>query len=197
MLFDCMVHTWTATEIQKMQNVLDNAYRWIWNHKRGLAKLRMQKEHVNAYEIRGQLGIASMLTKIATRTLSRIGHILCMPNERPTKRIILGTWDHEPDVRGGLKRGTLWYWRKLLGEAGIDWTNTENLSRNRKRWISLVKKRGRFLIDWAEKMRLTGKHDPKPPRAQSPEQTEKAEGFTCRWEGCTRVCRSKGGLTQH
>ena len=60
----------------------------------------------------------------------------------------------------------------------------------------MVKKRERFLIDW-EEMRLTGKHDPKPPRAQSPEQTEKAEGFTCRWEGCTRVCRSKGGLTQH
>ena len=108
-LFDCMVHTWTATEIQKMQSVPDNAYRWIWNHKRGLAKLRMQKEHVDAYEIRGQLGIASMRTKIETRTLSRIGHILHMPNERPTKRIILGTWENEPEVRGGLKRGTLWY----------------------------------------------------------------------------------------
>ena len=52
---DCTVHTWTATDIQEMQSVPDNAYRWIWNHNRGLAKLRMQKEHVNAYEIRGQL----------------------------------------------------------------------------------------------------------------------------------------------
>ena len=107
MLFDCMVHTWTATDIQKMQSVPDNANRWIWNHKRGLAKLRMQKEHVNTYEIRGQLGIASMRAKIETRTLSKIGHILRMPNERPTKRIILGTWDHEIEVIGGMKRGTL------------------------------------------------------------------------------------------
>ena len=35
----------------------------------------------------------------------------------PTKRIILGSWDHEPEVIGGLKRGTLWYWRKLLGKS--------------------------------------------------------------------------------
>ena len=139
-----------------MQSVPDNAYRGIWNHKRGLAKLRMQKEHVNAYEIKGQLGIASMRIKIETRTLSGIGHIPRMPNERPTKRIIFGTWDHKPEVRGGLKRCTLWYWRKLLGEAGIDWTNTENLSRNRKGWKNLVKKREIFLIDWEEKMRLTG-----------------------------------------
>ena len=63
-------------------------------------------------------------------------------------------------------------------EAGIDWTNTENLSRNRKGWRSLVKKRERFLVNWEEKMRLTGEHDPKPPRTQSTEQIEKAEGFT-------------------
>ena len=35
MLFDCMVHTWTATDIQKMQSVPDNAYQWIWNQRPG------------------------------------------------------------------------------------------------------------------------------------------------------------------
>ena len=55
-----------------------------------------------------------------------------MPNDRTTKKVTLGAQDRKPEVKGGLRRGTMWYWRKLLKEVGIDWTNAENLTRDRK-----------------------------------------------------------------
>ena len=147
MLFDCSARAWSPTDLQKMQSMLDTCYRFVWNDGRGLPKLRMQREGTNSFEIRRQLGVQAIRTKLETRGLERIGHVLRMPNERTTKRVILGRWNAEREEEGQLKGGTISYWKRLIAEAGHDWTNVENLAKDRKKWKTLVKERQIKLIE--------------------------------------------------
>ena len=78
LLFDCSVRAWTPTDIQKFQSVADRAYRFVWNNGKPLTLIRMQNEGVNSYEIRRQLNIESIRTKIECRALERMGHVLRM-----------------------------------------------------------------------------------------------------------------------
>ena len=193
MLFDCSARAWTVTDMAKMQSMADKCYRWIWNEGRGLTLLRMEREGVNSFEIRRVLGITSIRTKIETRALERMGHVLRMSNNRTTKKVILGHWTNERTQQGRLNGGVVNYWRRLIREAGEDWTNIENLTQDRKKWKATVKRRKEALEKWESEMcRYRGGE--KPRRSQARYQ---GENLTCRWEGCGRICKTKGGLVQH
>ena len=72
--------------------------------------------------------------KIERRVLERIGHVMRMENDRLTKAVVLGWWEGL-EGRGkmaGRKRKTVLYWRRVLREAGIDWTEVERLTSDRK-----------------------------------------------------------------
>ncbi|XP_075264195.1 uncharacterized protein LOC142356111 [Convolutriloba macropyga] len=195
LLFDCTVHPWNKSEIRKLQSVADKAYRWIWNEGRGLSKIRMQKEGVNAFGIRKKLQIASLRCKIETRSLQRIGHILRMPDARTVKRAVLGQWDHRGTGKGKLRGGTISIWRRLLGEANIDWTNVGNMAKDRKVWKSIVQARRTFLESWEDEMCQWKRGTSAPNRSQR--KKRETGPWLCRWEGCSTQCRTKTGLTQH
>ena len=93
----------------------------------------MEREGTNSFEIRHQLGVQSIRTKVETRALEIIGHVLRMPNEKTTKRVILGRWNAERKEEGQLKGGTISYWKRLIAEAAHDWTNVENLAKDRRK----------------------------------------------------------------
>ena len=71
---------------------------------------------------RRSFGVRSLQAKIEERVMRRIGHILRMENNHPTKWITLGWYvpllATTPQRRR--RRGTLEYWRKVLNEAGLD-----------------------------------------------------------------------------
>ena len=84
-----------------------------------------------------------MSWKVEKRTLERIGRVIRMGDESMTKSVVLGwlekleRWPRQK----GRKRKTVRFWEKLLREAGIDWTNLDELTKDRKEWRKLVTER--------------------------------------------------------
>ena len=81
--------------------------------------------------------------KIERRVLERIGHVMRMENDRLAKAVVLGWWEGL-EGRGkmaGRKRKTVLCWRRVLREAGIDWTEVERLTSDRKGWKEKVAER--------------------------------------------------------
>ena len=103
--------------------------------------MRMQKESVNMYEIWRQLGIVSVRMKIEMRALYRFCHVLRMPNDRLTKKVVLGRWFQDREDAGCMKNSIVFYWRRLMLEAGEDWTLASYLARDKKRWKSVLRAR--------------------------------------------------------
>ena len=83
------------------------------------------------------------------RVLERIGYVMRMEDERMTKAVVLGwmldleKWDKKP----GRTRKIVLYWRKLLKEAGIDYTQIGR-SEDRKAWKGIVGERMRHLNEY-------------------------------------------------
>ena len=95
-------------------------------HK-GPPLMQMEKEDANMQDIRNQIHIKTLRWKIEkwrNETLERIGHILRVNNRRTTKVVTLGQPARLEELRKlpGYKRKTLFYWRKLLKEVGINWS---------------------------------------------------------------------------
>ena len=148
----------------------------------------MQEEGVNGYdEVRRQLGITSIRSKVEISALERIGHVLRMPNERMTKKVVLGSWLEEKTENGKLTGGLIAYWKRLIGETGEDWTNIENLKKNRKTWKTLINNRKANLTRWETDMCDHTRGHTKPTRIQA---RVVEDGFSCRWTGCDKICRS-------
>ena len=78
--------------------------------------------------------------------------VLRMSNNRTTKKVILGHWTNERTQQGRLNGGVVNYWRRLIREAGEDWTNIENLTQDRKKWKATVKRRKEALEKWESEM---------------------------------------------
>ena len=145
------------------------------------------------YEIRHQLGIDSIRQKVEIRSLQRIGHLLRMPNSRLTKKVVLGRWTEEKEQSGLLRSSMISYWRRLIKEAGEDWTNAGNMASNRKVWRKFVNRRKGEIREWEDEMRSVRKNETKPRRSR----TKEPDDFTCRIAGCGKKCKNKSGLVQH
>ena len=145
-------------------------------------------------DVRRELGVRMLRWKIEKRVLERIGHVLRMEDERMTKVVVLG-WMKELErweKPVGRRRKTVSYWKKLLREAGIDWTDLAEVTKDRKGWKRLVKVRMERLDKWEK---CQG-HKWVGERVERNERREAAEsGFECKV--CRKVCKSKGGLTVH
>ena len=173
LLFECTVQPWCNSYIDKLQKVVYKAYRWIWNDGKGLARLGIQKEHVNPYRFSKQLQITSLRSKIELRTRERIGHIIRMPDCRAVKKAVLGNGVQTPKANGNLRSGTISYWCRILFDAGIDWTNVENLARNRKTWKQTLRLRERFLMDWEDLMSERRTTETMPTSSQQDKHEER------------------------
>ena len=87
------------------------------------------------------------------------------------------------------------YWRKLIREAGWDHTDIERLTKDRKGWKTKTMKRMEHLQKWEEQ---------KGHRYEWGQDEERLErdvrrdiDLICRYDGCGREFRNKGGLTLH
>ena len=110
-----------------------------------------------------------------------------------TKAVVLG-WMGELEKwekPKGRKRKTVCYWKKLLKEAGIDWTNLAGVTSDRKKWKSLVKERMSHLEKWE---RSRG-HQWNGEEVERNVRVGTMVEFVC--GVCGKRCKSKGGLTVH
>ena len=148
-------------------------------------------------DVRKMLRVKSMRVKIEKRALERIGHVLRMDDERMVKAAVLG-WveklEHwERKQGGGRRRKTVLYWKRLLKEAGIDYTRIGMLTADRKAWRAKVKERMKKVEEFEESK---GKRWTGGEVVRDATREERMEFvFVC--EVCGKVCRSKGGLTIH
>ena len=193
LLFDCQARVWRVGELKRLQKFVDKAYRYVWSSKKEPPLIQMQREGVNMADIRKELGVKSIRWKVEKRVLERIGHVMRMSDERMVKAVVLG-WVEQLerlDRVSGSRRKTVLYWKRLLREAGIDWTNIGALTKDRKAWKEIVRKRMDWLLkwDWSKGKRWDGEEMERVQR--------KEEEFVFVCEVCRKVCRSKGGLTIH
>ena len=90
LLFDSAVRPWYKSEINKMQQWIDRRYRYVWSNKKEPPLITMEKTHMNMQDIRNQLNIKTLQSKIEKRSLQRIGHVIRMDSSRPVKAAVLG-----------------------------------------------------------------------------------------------------------
>ena len=191
-LFDCQARTWQVSEIRKLQSMMDKKYRQIWSRQIGPPLMQMQQEGKNMHDVRKDLGIKSIRWKVEKRVLERIGHVLRMEDDRTVKAAVLGWMEdlEQVDKTRGSKRKTVLYWMKLLREAGMDWTNIGQLTKERKEWKALVKERMDYLEKWEERRG-------KKVAEESGERNTQQVTQTLSCELCGKVCKTKAGLTVH
>ena len=70
----------------------------MWNHSKPRTPIRMQ-ERINRFEIRCQLGVESLRTKIQITALQRTGHILRLPDQKIVKKVVLGSWNKGEPIK--------------------------------------------------------------------------------------------------
>ena len=73
-----------------------------------------------------------------------------MGNERLTKAMVLGWYERLEgcEKMKGKKKKTVLYWKRLMKEAGWDWTDVERLANDRKGWKGMVSDRMEDLYGW-------------------------------------------------
>ena len=129
---------------------MDKCYRYVWSDRNGEPLRQMAERHVNMIDVRQRLRIKLVEWKIERRVLERIGRVMRMENDRLTKAVVLGWWEglEGREKMAGRKRKTVLYWRRVLREAGIDWTEVERLTSDRKGWKEKVAERMEHLDRW-------------------------------------------------
>ena len=148
-------------------------------------------------DVRRELGVKSVRWKVEKRVLERIGHVMRMEDGRLVKSAVLGWWDELEDVNRvpGRRRKTVLYWRRLLREAGIDYTRVGQLAADRKEWRALVRRRMRRIEEWEWSRGYQWKGRVFAGERSMVEEDEKKKDFVC--EVCGKVCVSKAGVTIH
>ena len=113
---------------------MDKCYRYVWSNRREQPLRRMQELGVNMWDLRSKLGVKSVRWKIEKRVYERIGHVMRMDDDRFVKAVILGWYGglEGESKMAGQKRKTVLYWKSLLREAGVDWTDIERVTSDRK-----------------------------------------------------------------
>ena len=197
LLFDCSVRTWYVKDVNNLQRWVDKCLRYLWSNKNCPPLRQMQREHKNMQDIRNELKVKSIRWKIEKRVLERIGHIMRMENTRQTKAAVLG-WLKELETMEkcpGRKRKTVLYWKKLVREAGLDWTEIEGLTEDRDRWRAIVGERMKHLEEYERSKGHWTTQQTVENRNIRREAEE--DELVCKQEGCGRRCKSRAGLKIH
>ena len=192
-LFDCQVRVWYAGDIKQLQQQVDKMYRYVWSSKNKPPLVQMQEAHKNMQDVRNELKIKSIRSKIEKRVLQRIGHVVRMDDTRLVKNVTLGWLE---DLEGydkvkGKKRKTVLYWKKVLKEAGFDYTNIGVECGDRKEWKSKVRERIKHIEEWERRGGNQFENEERGQRNIPPPPTD----LECSY--CGKVCASKAGLINH
>ena len=193
-LFDVSVRTWYISDLKKLQSQVDRMYRYVWSNKHMEPLREMQEKHLNMQDIRNILGVKSLRVKIEKRVMQRIGHVFRLEDSSLVKNVTLG-WltDLENYPKNpGKKRKTLLYWKKLIREAGLDYTKINSLTRDRKEWRRIVRERAEHIHEWERKAAHSFEGE---DRGQRNVNCEDDGMFKCDY--CDKECKSKAGLVVH
>ena len=195
LLFDCQTRTWHLSEIKQLQSTMDKKYRWLWSKKIKPPLIQMQEDGYNMQDVRNELDVKSVRWKIEKRVMERIGHVFRMDDDRMTKAVVLGWMEdlESFDKVPGKKRKTILYWKRLLREASIDYTQIGQLTEDRKVWKATVQERMKYLESWE---RRKGKRIPEESGPRNPVD-DIDDNFICTYENCGIVCENKTGLINH
>ena len=132
-----------------------------------------------------------MQLKIEKRVLEGVGHVMRMKDDSLTKVAMLGCYKklERESKAPGKKRKTVLYWKRILSETGIDWTDVSRLASDRSGWKKLEKERMDHLDVYESQLAhvyVWGDGEEKLMR----NKRRVNEDFRCRYEGCERLCRS-------
>ena len=197
LLYDSQVRVWYKRDMKRLQSWIDKCYRYVWSDRNGEPLRQMEEKGVNMQDVRSCLGVKSVRWKIEKRVLERIGHVVRMGNDRLAKAMVFGWYEglEGKDKMKGKKRKTVLYWKRMLRECGVDWTDVERLCGDRDGWKECVRERMRHLDKWERQL------GHRYVWGVGESLLERNEGrridLECRYEGCGRMFQSKGGLVQH
>ena len=200
MLFNASVRPFKLKEIKRMQTFMDKRYRYIWSDKNGQPLRQMEEKHLNMADIREQLNVTSLRTKIDKAHLLRMGHVLRMNDDRLVKQAVLGWYsklEEENKTKKLPHRNIITYWRKLINEAGEDPNNIEHLITDRTKWRALVRNRVKHLEEYERQQGHNHVIQPDEIIRDRRESTKTPTENTLQCEICDKVCRSKAGLAIH
>ncbi|KAI8486755.1 hypothetical protein Bbelb_355030 [Branchiostoma belcheri] len=193
LLYDCQARVWYKRDIDRLQKWIDKCYRYVWSNRNGEPLRQMEGRHENMQDVRSRLNVKSVRWKIEKRVLERVGHVMRMSNDRITKAVVLGWYQglEGKDKVAGRKRKTVLYWKGLLKDSGVDWTDVERLSSDRDGWRKIVRERMDHLDKW-ERQR-GNKYEWSMEEGALERNVRVEMDLVCRYEGCGKRCKSKGG----
>ena len=197
LMYDCQARVWYKRDMKKLQSWMDKCYRYVWSDRNGAPLRQMQERHLNMSDVRERLNVRSIECKIEKRVLERIGHVLRKGNENLTKVAVLGWYERleEYEKCAGKKRKTVLFWKTILRNAGIDWTDVERLCNDRNGWKEKIKERMEHLYKWqAQKGHEYVWEGNEVPLERN---TRVTASLVCGYEDCGKVCKSKAGLVAH
>ena len=131
MLFNCNRRPFYKSKVKQLQKAIDKRYRLIWGNGNKDPLRKIKEKHVNMWDVRYQLGVDSIRTKIEIAHLRRIGHVLHLPDDRLLKGMVLG-WNAELEgltKAKGRQQTTLSYWCKPPTKAAIPLENLQESHR--------------------------------------------------------------------
>ena len=195
LLFDCKIRPWYKKDLKKMQQKMDKIYRYIWSRKTKPPLIQMTEESKNMFDVRKELGVKSVRSKVEKRSLERIGHVMRLEDSSTVKAVTLGWLEdlESHDKRPGRKRKTVLYWRRLIKEAGLDWTEIGALTEDRKEWKRNVRERAKHIDLWEKRGAKRNNED----RGERNKEMERRVTLTCDIDNCGKICLSKSGLVNH
>ena len=193
MLFNTAMRPFLAREIKSFQRFCDKKYRYIWSDRKGDSLRQMQEYGINMADIRNQLQVSSIRTKIEVAHLTRMGHILRLPDESLVKQALLG-WLTKLEGKVKSKKKTLMiipYWRRLIKEAGMEVNMIEELTSNRVDWKVIVKKRQLHMEEYERQQGTTYKISRGTDKIDQRSQGVRCDDANCLYKGCNRVFRTR------
>ena len=107
-------------------------------------------------------------------------------------------WYQKEGIRRA-QQSTVQYWRKIIGEAGVDSDNVEMYVWDRKKRRNLIDGRMKKIREWEVHMATIHKSNQKEKNTirRSERDQRRRQILMCDWEECGKVCRTKAGLKAH
>ena len=198
-LFNSAVRPFSQSETKRIQSWIDKRYRYIWSNKKEKPLKQMERNHVNMQDVRNELDVMKIRSKIEKSHSIRIGHIARMSDERLVKQTTMGWMRRMEMGRKPRKRKItmLMYWHILLKGANIEPHEVERIAMDRTKWENVVKDRMRHIGQFEKQQGHQYRRHENEELIERRSQYEIQNDYKCKYEGCGRTFKTKAGLVIH